>query len=92
MSTNVRLAIASAAKRVALPLFAYLLLEWLFAYVTVAEGLVTPRGRPNLDVVAIGAAYLALRITVRLAAPSIVVFTLVTAWLRARRAPEHASI
>ena len=55
----------SLVRRVIVPLAAYALLEWIFAYVTTAEGLVTPRGAPNVGVVAIGCLYLAVRVLVR---------------------------
>jgi hypothetical protein len=69
----------SILRRVVLPLAAYALLEWLFAYVTVAEGLVTPHGKPNLDVVAIGCAYLGVRIIVRVLVPGLAAFTIADA-------------
>jgi hypothetical protein len=70
---------ASIARRVLVPVAAYALLEWVFAYVTVAEGLVTPRGTPNLGVVAIGCAYVGLRLVVRLMLPGVVAFTIAEA-------------
>ena len=70
------------ARRVAIPIVVYALVEWLFAYVTVAEGLVTPRGSPNLDVVAIGCAYLAIRIVVRVVLPGVIAFAIADAAAR----------
>jgi hypothetical protein len=61
-------------RRYALPVGVYLLLEWLFAYVTQTEGLLTPGGRPNLDVLAIGAAYLGTRLVVLGCLPVFAVF------------------
>jgi len=63
-------------RRVLAPLAAYALLEWLFAYVTTVEGLVTPRASLNVEVVAIGCAYLALRMIVRVLLPGIAAFAL----------------
>jgi hypothetical protein len=54
----------------------YLALGWLFAYETRARGLLTPGGSPNVDVVAIGACYLVLRVVVRFGAPLVVVLAI----------------
>ena len=64
---------------------AYLALEWLFTRMTLAEGLVTPRGTPNVGVIAIGASYLTLRLIVRLVLPGAVAFAVVGGILSARR-------
>ncbi len=58
---------------------AYLALGWLFAREAQVRGLLTPGGSPNLDVVAIGAVYLVLRVIVRFGAPSIVVLAITRA-------------
>jgi len=54
---------------------AYLLLDVIFAYATARAGLVTP-GAPDLRIVAVGAAYLLLRLFVRAAVPGIVAFAI----------------
>jgi hypothetical protein len=54
----------------------YLALGWLFGYETQARGLLTPGGSPNVDVVAIGACYVVLRVVVRFGAPFIVVLAI----------------
>ena len=78
------------ASRVAIPLAVYLLLEWVFARVTLSDGLLTPGGLPNLGVVAIGAAYLALRIFVHLGLPVVAVLAVVRA-VRERSGVTDAS-
>jgi hypothetical protein len=72
------------ARRVAIPLAIYALLEWLFAYVTATEGLVTPRAALDPTLLAIGGAYLAVRIAVRVLLPGVAAFAL------ARAAAERA--
>ena len=62
--------------RMALPFGVYVMVEWLFAYVTFADGLVTPHGAPHLGVAALGALYLGLRIVLRLVGPGWLVFVL----------------
>jgi hypothetical protein len=69
-----------ALVRLAVLVGAYGLLEWLFAFMTQVEGLVSPKGAPHLGVIALGGAFLALRLLVRGAAPSLAV----CAALRAR--------
>jgi hypothetical protein len=54
---------------------AYLLVDLIFAYVTARAGLVTP-GAPDLLIVALGGAYLLLRLFVRAAVPGIVAFAI----------------
>jgi hypothetical protein len=66
-------------RRVVMPVAAYALLEWVFAYVTVAEGLVTPHGAPNVGVIAIGCAYITLRVVVRVVLPGVVAFAIAEA-------------
>jgi hypothetical protein len=51
---------------------AYAALGWLFEHETRTRGLVTPGGTPNLGVLALGAAYLTARITVRFGVPALV--------------------
>jgi hypothetical protein len=55
----------------------YLLLEWGFAYVTAVEGIITPRAAPRMEALAIGAAYLVVRVFVRLVLPAAAVTWLV---------------
>jgi len=54
----------------------YLALGWLFAYEMQARGLLTPGGSPNVDVVALGACYIVLRVVVRTVVPLIVVLVI----------------
>jgi hypothetical protein len=78
---------------IALVLGTYLLLEWLFAFMSQAEGLVNPAGRPNLEVVALGIAYLGVRLVVRGILPSAVALLIagvVERRWRARRARKAA--
>ena len=69
---------------------AYLLVEWLFAYVSLTEGLVTPRAVPNVGVVGLGALFLALRFVVRGVVPASLVFSLVRALAGATRRQREA--
>ena len=55
---------------------AYAVVGWIFARMTMTEGLVAPRGTPNLDVIATGVAYLGLRVFVRLVLPGAVAFAI----------------
>jgi hypothetical protein len=74
-----------ALLRIAVPMGVYLLLEWLFSYATQTEGLFSPRGMPNVEVVAVGAAYLAARLFVHLAVPMMISLTLGTLPRRSAR-------
>jgi hypothetical protein len=62
--------------RLVLPLGLYLLVEWLFAYVTLTDGLVTPHGTPHPGVIALGVLYLGLRLGMRLLFPAAAVVVL----------------
>jgi hypothetical protein len=55
--------------RIAVPMGVYLVLEWLFAYASQTEGLFSPKGLPNIDVVGLGAAYMAVRLFVHATVP-----------------------
>jgi hypothetical protein len=71
---------------------AYAVVGWLFARMTMTEGLVTPQGTPNLGVIATGVAYLGLRLFVRLVVPGAVAFVVagrVIAWRRASVGRVH---
>ena len=59
-------------KRLAVAAGIYLLLEWLFAYVTWAEGLFSPRGAPNTGALVLGVIYLGTRIVVRWVGPWVI--------------------
>ena len=76
--------------RGAMVLGAYLLVEWLFAYLSLTEGLVTPRAVPNVGVVGLGALFLALRFVVRVVLPASLVFSLVRALAGATGRPREA--
>jgi hypothetical protein len=77
------------ATGVAILLGAYLVLEWLFAFASQAEGLVSPAGNPNLGLIAIGIAYLGLRFAVRLLLP--IVASVLLAGLVWRRGSPRAT-
>ncbi len=65
-----------AAWRLGIPLGIYLVLGAIFARLTELEGLVTPRGAPNLGVMAVGASYLVMRVFVLLVLPGVAVWAL----------------
>lgn len=67
----------------------YLALGWLFARETQVRGLLSPGGTPNLDVVAIGGAYLLVRVAVRFGVPLVAVLA-VTRPLIARFAARRS--
>jgi hypothetical protein len=73
--------------RGALLLGAYLLVEWLFAYVSLADGLVTPRTVPSLAFLGLGAIFLALRLVVRVIVPASLSFSLIRSLADATRRP-----
>jgi hypothetical protein len=60
----------------------YLVADAAFAYVTRTEGLLTPGGSPNLDVLALGAVYLGVRIVARLVGPGAIAWGLVSSLRR----------
>jgi hypothetical protein len=55
----------------------YLAVEQLFAYETSTRGLLSPSGAPHLGVLALGAAFVALRFAVYFVVPALGVFAVI---------------
>jgi hypothetical protein len=66
----------------------YFAVEQLFAYETSTRGLLSPSGTPHVGVLALGAAFLALRMAACFVVPALVVLAVLDAlletWKRAR--------
>ena len=54
----------------------YVTLGWVFEHEAEVRGLLSPGGTPNLDVIAVGGAYLLVRLVVRIGVPLVVALTL----------------